>query len=951
MVNFSIVLIARNEEKTLPRLLASLSEFKDRGGEVVLLDTGSSDNTAKIAREGGCVVEEVGERFLYTIDKETARAVNKTFVVKGEAPVLKEGDRYFHFAEARNYAASLASNDLVSMPDCDEIFTKLDIDYVEDVIRQGFEQLEFNFVFAHDAQGREAIKFVQCKFYDRRKMKWVGIIHEVLAGEANRTFLPEDKFKIEHWQNPETKRGGYLKGLAIDCFQNREYDRNSHYFARELMWNGRPKSAIKEFERHLTLSKWLAERSQSMIFMGDCYGTINDPQRQVAMYSRAFYEDSSRREALLRLANFYKHNNNPLAAGAYAAASLEIPHHAFYANNMADYRDNPHAILYWAKGWNGDIPGAQYHILKALEYAPSNPDYLRDTQYYFEYADQGIDGFMRFEELQWLYNTAKTKETILELGSWKGRSTHALLSGTPGVVFSVDTFKGSEDEHDWTHDLAKKEDIFETFKKNTEKLAHKLVINRMTGDEAAKQYEDVSFDMIFIDAEHTYDAVKNDIEKWMHKTAFLCGHDYCDEWPDVKRAVHDTIGIPDGVVGTIWYKSFGETWPEVSIVIPTLGRPEGLERCLKSIKALDYPESAIEVIVEEGEGTVPEKVMRGAIKARGKYIVYAANDMEFEPSALKLAVEDARIHKADLIAFDTGVRNKEGYINEHFMIRAEAVNKLGYEIFDTDFHHVGVDDLLWKKFARIGKAVISRGRIIHHHFSRIGSGIERDEIIEKGWKNEKEDRELLARKVAELDIPKRIFTIWLSEDGSMPELVKKCVASQKIDGYEHHLITLENCYKNEYIKNAISAKKWVKAVDYLRAWYVHEYGGIYLDADVEVLKPFDGLLSNGLFASHENNGFISNAVFGAVAGHPALAEYLNAVHNRFTGDDDKIFESGMGLFTDILYPHNGKGVTIYPPEYFIPYDHQQNTTNITDNTRTYHHFMKSWVPNTAKDVV
>lgn len=49
--------------------------------------------------------------------------------------------------------------------------------------------------------------------------------------------LGEEIFKLEHWQNPETNRGGYLKGLAVDCFQHQEKDRNSHYFSREMFWN------------------------------------------------------------------------------------------------------------------------------------------------------------------------------------------------------------------------------------------------------------------------------------------------------------------------------------------------------------------------------------------------------------------------------------------------------------------------------------------------------------------------------------------------------------------------------------------------------------------------------------------------------------------------------------------------------------------------------------------
>ena len=266
--NFSVVLIARNEEKTLPRLLASLEEFRNRGGEVVLVDTGSTDQTAQIAREAGCKVEEAGSRFLRSITAKQAYDINR-FLDHREAPIVAQGDTLFDFSAARNYAASLAKNDVVAMPDCDEIYTKLDLDSVCGAIAAGVEQLEYNFVFAHDAQGGELIKFLHSKFYDRHKLKWTGIIHEVLQGDARRQLFDESVIKLEHWQNHETNRGGYLKGLALSVLEDPTNDRHSHYFGRELLYAGRPKSAILELRRHVAMNKWPEERSQSLIHIGD----------------------------------------------------------------------------------------------------------------------------------------------------------------------------------------------------------------------------------------------------------------------------------------------------------------------------------------------------------------------------------------------------------------------------------------------------------------------------------------------------------------------------------------------------------------------------------------------------------------------------------------------------------------------------------------------------------
>lgn len=195
--------------------------------------------------------------------------------------------------------------------------------------------------------------------------------------------------------------------------------------------------------------------------------------------------------------------------------------------------------------------------------------------------------------------------------------------------------------------------------------------------------------------------------------------------------------------------NFSAFLPSVSIIVPTLNRKEGLERLKRSIDALDYDKNKIQVVIEEGEGTVPEKVSNGLEKCYNDYVAYMADDTEFEPDSLKVAVRDAVLNDKALVAFDTGVRNSEGYINEHFIIRRDFIPVIG-QIFDTDFHHVGCDDLLWKKCEKLGQAMISSARVKHHHFSRIGSGTERDACIEKGWSKESQDRETLKQKLSNL---------------------------------------------------------------------------------------------------------------------------------------------------------------------------------------------------------
>lgn len=381
---FSVALIARNESKTLPRLISSLSEFQKRGGEIVVLDTGSTDDTASLARSLGCIVHEVGERFVTVLSKEQADAINQKFVCKSDESIVKAGDRIFDYASARNYVASLASHDMVSMPDCDEIYTAFDIDRIEDHIKKGTERFEYNFVFAHDEDGNPLTQFMHSKFYNKKKLSWVGVIHEVLKGEAKTVSLSPDVIKLEHYQNVETNRSGYLVGLAYDIFLDPTNDRNSHYFARELMYKGRYESAISEFKRHIGMNKWATERAQSMIYIGDCLRYLGKEDESFGWYIQAFATEPGRREPLMVLAEYFYKKSCPAQALSFVQAALQIDGINYYSNYQPYYEHVPYEIGYWAAWYLGKKDLSRSFFLQALRYRPHDPKYLHDAQFYFD---------------------------------------------------------------------------------------------------------------------------------------------------------------------------------------------------------------------------------------------------------------------------------------------------------------------------------------------------------------------------------------------------------------------------------------------------------------------------------------------------------------------------------------------------------------------------------------
>ena len=166
-----------------------------------------------------------------------------------------------------------------------------------------------------------------------------------------------------------------------------------------------------------------------------------------------------------------------------------------------------------------------------------------------EYRGNTIGGWMGDEELVFLYNQATQMRNVVEIGSWLGRSSHALLSGCKGTVYCIDHFKGSPEDE--TKDLALTRNVHWEFFKNVGTFPN-LTCIKMGSLDAVKFFSDKSIDMIFIDGAHDEKSFRADMEAWIPKCKkLLCGHDIL--CPSVKKVLED-MSIPYTVAEgtTIW---------------------------------------------------------------------------------------------------------------------------------------------------------------------------------------------------------------------------------------------------------------------------------------------------------------------------------------------------------------------------------------------------------------
>lgn len=207
------------------------------------------------------------------------------------------------------------------------------------------------------------------------------------------------------------------------------------------------------------------------------------------------------------------------------------------------------------------------------------------------------------------------------------------------------------------------------------------------------------------------------------------------------------------------------------------------------------------------------------------------------------------------------------------------------------------------------------------------------------------------------NIPKIIHYCWFGR-GDMPQ-----DAVQFIEGWKklcpQYQIKEWNEYNfditsNRYVKEAYEAKKYAFVTDYVRLYALYNEGGIYMDTDVELLKPLDIFLKHNAFSSFENSNLIPTGLMAAKKGSKwikdLLDEYDNISFIKPDGSYDtttnviritNLTEKKYGLVKESSYQDLGE-VTLYPHEYFCPKDWHTGNIHITENTYAIHHFKGSW---------
>jgi mannosyltransferase OCH1-like enzyme len=208
-------------------------------------------------------------------------------------------------------------------------------------------------------------------------------------------------------------------------------------------------------------------------------------------------------------------------------------------------------------------------------------------------------------------------------------------------------------------------------------------------------------------------------------------------------------------------------------------------------------------------------------------------------------------------------------------------------------------------------------------------------------------------------IPKKIHYCWFGPN-QPSALVNKCVASWKkyLPDYELFLWNEDTYDLNKYAftKEAYEQKKYAYVTDVVRLDVLKEYGGVYLDSDVEILKPLGDLLELTAFSGFEDNEYVPTGLMASEKGGRWVSDLLTYYENIPFVKPNREFNmiTNTQIITEFMVEKNlvlnnqtqefKDYVKLYSSEFFCPKSHKDGRLVITANSYCIHHFAGSWLP-------
>lgn len=200
-------------------------------------------------------------------------------------------------------------------------------------------------------------------------------------------------------------------------------------------------------------------------------------------------------------------------------------------------------------------------------------------------------------------------------------------------------------------------------------------------------------------------------------------------------------------------------------------------------------------------------------------------------------------------------------------------------------------------------------------------------------------------------IPKIVHYCWFGKS-KKPKKIEKCIDSWKKFLPDYEIVewneTNFDVYQNKYTEDAYNAGKYAFVSDLARLQALFRYGGIYLDTDVMVFKKFDSIFNQKCVFGFEEKQYIATSFIACEPMNPFIGEFIEYYTIAQFGD----FKTNVEVITELLEKKGlirnnqrqvlDDGISIYPQEYFSPYDYINCKMNKTENTICAHLYFVSW---------
>ncbi len=357
MKQLSLAMIVKNEAATIERVLKCARACCE---ELIVVDTGSTDNTVAIAESLGAKVYHF-------------EWIN-------------------NFAAARNFAFQHCSKDWILWLDADDVLSsqsqkrinelkQLDLDDSIDAVFMPY-QLSFT------AEGKCTYSVLRERLIRRKSgLKWEYPIHECIAVPYGRAITITDA-AVEHRPLAEKiveKKDRNISILEQAVLNGDKQPRNLFYYGNELRDHQRYDEAITIYQEYLEISDLDWEKYMALIYLGDCFAATNQGERALFSYLNAVAIDSSRAEAFNKAGIHFYNQQMWQQAIPFFHAALSLPKPSCGFISDADYSWVPNDYLSICYSRVGEIEKAIEFTLKAL---PNSPDKSRLVKNLHALADQ-----------------------------------------------------------------------------------------------------------------------------------------------------------------------------------------------------------------------------------------------------------------------------------------------------------------------------------------------------------------------------------------------------------------------------------------------------------------------------------------------------------------------------------------------------------------------------------